>query len=89
LRLPIEQVRGRNGGPEDTVRRIHWTKYDQSIGAGVWQRTDQHHVTDAEDRRIYPDTNGEAYHGDDGCHAAMSDRPKRVPDIGWKPAHRI
>ena len=82
LSLPVEQVRRRSRRPQHTVRGIRRTKHDQAIRAGIRQRPGKHRVTDAEDRRICPDTNGEAQHGDHCGNAAMADRPKSVPDIG-------
>src|SRR5205807_1824332 len=66
LSLPVEKVRGRNGGPERTVRGVHRMKHDQAIRAGIGQRADKHRVTYAEDRGVCPNTNRKAQHGDQG-----------------------
>jgi hypothetical protein len=65
LSLPVEQVRRRSRRPQHAVRGVRRTKHDQAIRAEVWQGTDEHRVTDAEDRGVCPNANGEAQHGDD------------------------
>jgi hypothetical protein len=66
LSLPIDEIRGRCGSPEHSVRRIRRTEHHQAIRIRVRQRMRQHRITDAEDCGVRADTDGKTQHRN-GC----------------------
>src|SRR5262249_45070829 len=87
LCLPVDEVGRRHGRPQDAVRRIDWAENDETIRVGIRERTKQHRVADAEERRICAGADREAQNCDDRRDAAVPERSAGVTEISREPAH--
>ncbi len=62
-------------------------QHHQPVRLGVGQRTEQHAVGDAEDRRVGPDAEGQRHHRDEGEPGPLPQPAKGIAQVLQQPVH--
>jgi hypothetical protein len=81
LRFEIEELRRRQPGSIETLRRELRIELDQAVRMGIGQRSQNHRVHDAENGGVRPDAERQSEDGDEACGGRSDHQPQREPEI--------